>query len=34
MYATEVVWWGYTAFIAAMAVFMLAFAWTVRERGG
>lgn len=34
MYATDVIWWGYTAFIACVAVFMLAFAWKVREKGG
>ena len=34
MYATDVIWWGYTAFIAAVAVLLLAFAWAVQEKGG
>jgi hypothetical protein len=33
MYATDVVWWGYTAIIAAIAVFMLYFAGKIRSRG-
>ena len=33
MYVQEVVWWGYTAFVAAVAVFMLFFTWKVREGG-
>jgi len=34
MYVQDMVWWGYTAFIAAVAAFMLWFAWKVRARGG
>lgn len=33
MYITDVIWWGYTAVIAAIAVFMIVFALKVRERG-
>jgi hypothetical protein len=33
MYLTDVVWWGYTAFVAALALFMLVFAYMVREKG-
>jgi len=34
MHATDVVWWGYTAFVAAVALFMLFFAWKVQQKGG
>lgn len=34
MYATDVIWWGYTIFIVALALFMLYFAWKVRQKGG
>jgi hypothetical protein len=33
MYLTDVVWWGYTAFVAALALFMLFFAYKVRDEG-
>ncbi len=33
MYITDVIWWGYTLVIAAIAVFMLVFAAKVREKG-
>jgi hypothetical protein len=33
MYLTDIVWWGYTAFVVALAVFMLVFASKVREKG-
>ena len=33
MYVTDVVWWGYTAFVAAVAVFLLVFASKVRKKG-
>lgn len=33
MYLTDIVWWGYTAFVAALALFMLFFAYKVREKG-
>lgn len=33
MYITDVVWWGYTLVVAAIAVFMLVFAAKVREKG-
>ncbi len=34
MYTTDVIWWGYTIFVAALALFMLYFAWKVRQKGG
>ena len=34
MYITDIVWWSYTAWIAAVAVFLLVFAFKVREKGG
>lgn len=34
MYATDIIWWGYTVFIVAVALFMLGFAWKVRQKGG
>lgn len=34
MYITDIVWWSYTAFIAAVALFMLFFAAQVRRKGG
>jgi len=34
MYITDVIWWGYTLFLIATAVFMLIFALKVREKGG
>ena len=33
MYATDVVWWGYTIFMVAVALFMLYFARKVRQKG-
>ncbi len=33
MYLTDVIWWGYTGFIVALALFMLIFAYKVREKG-
>lgn len=33
MYATDVIWWGYTAFIVCVAVFLLFFAWKVQKKG-
>ncbi len=33
MYLTDIVWWAYTAFVAALALFMLVFAYKVREKG-
>lgn len=33
MYATDVVWWSYTAAIVVIALFMLYFAGKVRSRG-
>jgi hypothetical protein len=32
MYLTDIVWWGYTAFVVALALFMLFFAYKVREK--
>jgi hypothetical protein len=34
MYATDVIWWAYTAFLVLAILFMLLFAWKVREKGG
>ena len=34
MYLTDVVWWAYTAFVVAIAVFLLWFAFKVRAKGG
>jgi len=34
MYITDVLWWGYTLYLIAVAVFMLIFALKVREKGG
>ena len=34
MYLTDIVWWGYTAFVVALALFMLFFAYKVTEGGG
>lgn len=33
MYLTDIVWWAYTAFVVVLALFMLAFAYAVREKG-
>jgi hypothetical protein len=33
MYITDVIWWAYTAAIAAIAAFMIVFALKVREKG-
>jgi hypothetical protein len=33
MHITDLVWWGYTAFIAAVALFLLYFAAKVRQKG-
>lgn len=33
MYLTDIVWWGYTVFVVALALFMLFFAHKVREKG-
>ncbi len=32
MHLTDIVWWGYTAFVAILALFMLFFAYKVREK--
>ena len=34
MYLTDVVWWLYTAWVVAVALFLLVFASKVREKGG
>jgi ABC-type multidrug transport system permease subunit len=34
MYTTDLVWWAYTAFLILAALFMLFFAWKVKEKGG
>jgi len=33
MYATDVIWWSYTLFMAAVALFMLYFALKVKKKG-
>lgn len=33
MYLTDIVWWAYTAFVVVLALFMLVFAFAVREKG-
>jgi len=33
MYVIDVIWWGYTAFVIALALFMLWFASQVRQKG-
>lgn len=32
MYLTDIVWWAYTAFVVVLALFMLFFAYQVREK--
>lgn len=34
MYVTDAVWWGYTIFVLALALFMLWFVSQVRQKGG
>ncbi len=33
MYATEVIWWAFTVWVLAVAVFMLFFARKVSQKG-
>lgn len=33
MLITDIVWWGYTAFVVALGLFMLFFAYRVRDKG-
>jgi hypothetical protein len=33
MYITDIIWWGYVAFVALLALFFLFFAHSVREKG-
>lgn len=33
MYVTDLIWWGYTLFMVATALFMLYFALKVRQKG-
>jgi hypothetical protein len=33
MYITDIVWWGYTLFVLALAAFMLVFAYKVQGKG-
>lgn len=33
MYLTDLIWWGYTAFVVVLALFMLFFAYKVTEKG-
>ena len=32
MHITDIVWWAYTAFVVVLALFMLFFAYKVREK--
>ena len=34
MYTTDVIWWGYTIFVAVLALFMLYFASKMGQKGG
>lgn len=34
MHLTDIVWWGYTIFVIALALFMLFFAYKVTDRKG
>lgn len=34
IYVTDIIWWAYTAFVAAVALFMLLFAAGVQRKGG
>jgi ABC-type multidrug transport system permease subunit len=33
MYFTDIIWWAYTAFVVAAALFMIIFAYKVRQKG-
>jgi hypothetical protein len=33
MYVTDAVWWAYTIFVGAVALFMLWFGFKVRQKG-
>jgi len=33
MYITDVIWWGYTLLLIAVALFMIVFVLKVREKG-
>jgi len=33
MYATDVIWWSYTAYVVLIAAFLAWFAWKVRMKG-
>jgi len=33
MYFTDIIWWAYTAFVVAAALFMIVFAYKVRQKG-
>jgi hypothetical protein len=33
MQLTDIIWWGYTAFVVVLALFMLFFAYKVTEKG-
>lgn len=34
MYVTDIIWWGYSAYVLGLAIFMLVFAVKVRQKGG
>ena len=34
MYASEIIWWGYTAFEIAVGLFMAYFVWKVTQKKG
>ena len=33
MYFTDVIWWAYTAFLVVLALFMVVFAYKIRQKG-
>ena len=33
MYFTDIIWWAYTAFLVVLALFMVVFAYKVRQKG-
>jgi hypothetical protein len=34
MYATDIIWWGYTLVVLGVAVFLLVFASKIQQKGG
>lgn len=33
MDTVDVIWWGYTIYVILLALFMLYFAWKIRQKG-